>query len=174
MKCFTKIVTSIAFGFFTATNAFAQDAYADLAQIMTTQQIKAARLMISGDVMKKTMATMRTMIASTSPETSTAFDAKIEPAFDKYMRTMQLGLTSDESQKFMHKTIDGALRKVYSLDEASAQLAFFRTPAGASIAAKSGDIAVEMALAMPQLMQRIAAPAMRDFMEEMKALDVLK
>jgi hypothetical protein len=169
MRLIKILGLSCALGVLSAS-ACAQDAYVDLAQMLTVQQAKASRAMLASGLIDNIHRSIRATIPGGDSEKAKEALVKTKPALDKYMKSIEAALFSVETQSVMRSAIEASIRKVYTSEEALAQLNFFRSPQGATVYEKTGALAAEIAQIAPQLMQTIAAGPMRELMEDVTAL----
>jgi hypothetical protein len=169
MRWIKHSISAIIFAAF-SSGAYAQDSYSELAQMLSTQQAKAMQGMFSSGMIESTQNSFRRMLPGGDSEKAKAAAEKMRPALDKFKKGIESAMLSPETQLLVRNAIELSLRKVYTQEEAQAQINFFRSPQGASIYEKTGTLTLELGNLTPQLIQSITSGPMRELMQELTAL----
>ncbi len=140
-------------------------------ELMETMRIRDILRQMTGPMMDRMMQGMIAGMASSSPQF--AADRAKDPYFDERMRRVtkivsaELGNTFAQMMPDLIETYSNAYARVFTLAELKGQTAFYRSPVGQSVAAKTPEVSIAaVGDMMKTLMPRLQA--MQQRMEALK------
>jgi hypothetical protein len=152
-----------------STAARAQDTAFVLSQMISAQSIKT----VAKSLEATTLQVQRQVVSAapgTDEKSVQQANERIQPANAKLLERVRAVTASPEGLEEVRKMVEEALRKTYTPKELSVMLAFYRSPQGAPIIAKSGDLQIAMSAEMPAFVSRSLTPLMKDYLDEVKTI----
>lgn len=95
---------------------------------------------------------------------------KMAPLQEKLMGTMADAFKAPDVRAELSAAAVASIKRVYLPAEIDSLAAYYRTPLGAAVASKQGAVALDMMPAITEVTGRVMQPAMKEFMESVKAL----
>ena len=95
---------------------------------------------------------------------------KMAPLQEKLMSRMAEGFKAPEVRAELSAAAVASIKRVYLPAEVDSLAAYYRTPLGAAVASKQAAVGLDMIPALTEVSGRVMQPAMKEFMESMKAV----
>lgn len=95
---------------------------------------------------------------------------KMAPLQEKLMSSLADGFKAPEVRAELSAAAVASIKRVYLPAEIDSLAAYYRTPLGSAVASKQAAVGLDMMPAVTEVTGRIMQPAMKEFMDSVKAL----